>query len=139
MKNTRIDNCKFIKLEEFIDSKGTLQVIENIKDLKGNLVNFPRCYFLSNFQENQRRGIHAHKKLYQFFLIFNGRCKIKINDGQNEDILKLKQGSGLLIVPGIWRELYDFSSNSLIVVLASELYDIEDYIFEKDEFLKYKS
>ena len=70
--------------------------------------------------------------------IFNGECIIKIYDGQNENSITLKQGEGLFIVPGIWRELNEFSPGSLIVVLASELYDINDYIFQKDEFLKYK-
>lgn len=139
MKNTRINNCKFIKLEEFIDSKGTLQVIENIKDLKGNLVNFPRCYFLSNFQENQRRGIHAHKKLYQVFMVFNGSGKINIFDGFNSKEINLKDGSAFLIVPGIWRELSNFNAESIVVVLASELYDTSDYIYDKNKFIDFKN
>lgn len=139
MKNTKISDCSLIKLEEFCDNKGKLQVIENIKDINGNLINFPRCYFLSNFKKNHKRGIHAHKKLYQILLIFNGQCIINIFDGKNSKNINLKQGSGLIIVPGIWRELSNFSDNALIVVMASELYDKNDYIFRKLDFIKYKS
>ena len=138
MKRSKISNCYEIPLSNFIDSRGTLQVVENIKDLDDNLLKFSRCYILKNLKANTKRGVHAHKKLYQIFLIFNGSCSINLFDGENTKKIKLTGNKALLVVPGIWRELGNFSENIFIVVLASELYDKSDYIFQRNEFLKYK-
>ena len=138
MEKTRISDCYELYPNEFIDHKGKLGVLEGIKDFDNNLINFKRCYFLRDFKKEQLRGVHAHKKLYQIFIVFNGSGKINIFDGFNSKDIKLKDGSAFLIVPGIWRELIDFEEESIVVVLASELYDTYDYIYEKNNFIEYK-
>lgn len=138
MEKTRISDCYELFPNQFLDHKGKLEVLEGIKSLENSLINFKRCYVLRDFRKGQSRGVHAHKKLYQIFMVFNGGGKINIFDGFNSKDIYLNDGSAFLIVPGIWRELIDFKEESIVVVLASELYDTFDYIYEKKSFIKYK-
>ena len=138
MRQTKIYHCRQIPLQNFFDNRGILQVIEDVKDLNNECLNFKRLYLLKDLKPNKERGVHAHKKLYQLFLVLNGSCTINLFDGENSQILELSPEKGLLLVPGIWRELKNFTKDMHIIVLASELYDKEDYIFFKEEFIKYK-
>ncbi len=138
MKQTRICNCSELKLKSFIDQKGRLDVIENIKDLNNQTLNFKRCYILRDFNQEEIRGVHAHKALYQVFLTLNGSFNLNLFDGYKSKNFNLKDGSVFFIVPGIWRQLSNFSNNTIIVVLASELYDENDYIYNRKIFEEYK-
>ena len=138
MKNTKVSDCYKKNLNEFIDKRGTLQVIENVKDINNNLIKFKRCYVLSDFKNNQVRGQHAHRKLYQLVFPLNGSFSVNLYDGFNEKVVNLSDGSALVIVPGIWRELSNYSDNLFVVVLASDKYDVDDYIYSKCDFDTYK-
>ena len=137
MEKTRIADCNFQLLKNFNDFKGGLDVIEGIKGINNEILQFNRAYILRNFTDHIR-GVHAHKNLYQLFLTFNGKFTLKIYDGFISKEIKLKDNSAFLVVPGIWRELKDFSNETIIVVLASELYDPHDYIHDIEEFRSYK-
>mgnify|MGYP001172292155 FL=1 len=138
MQKTRISDCYGLNLKSFIDHKGRLDVIEDIKDLNNQTLNFKRCYILRDFNQEQIRGVHAHKNLYQVFLTFHGSFNINLFDGFESNNITLKDGSGFLVVPGIWRELSCFAKNTIIVVMASDLYDVKDYIYCKNKFIDYK-
>jgi len=90
-----------------------------------------RIYYLYGVPENQERGAHAHKELFQLLLAASGSFSVELDDGNSPS-------KGLLIVPGIWRNLTDFSFGSVALVLASEYYTEADYIRNYDEFLKYR-
>jgi dTDP-4-dehydrorhamnose 3,5-epimerase-like enzyme len=137
LKSTRISNCHNLSFSRFIDSKGRLDVIEGIKGINNETIKFNRTYILRDFK-NKTRGVHAHKNLYQLFLTFNGKFTLKIFDGFENEEVTLDDGSAFLVVPGIWRELNNFSNKPIIVVLASELYDPDDYIHDLHEFESYK-
>ena len=137
MKDTRISDCNFKTLQNFSDFKGNLDVIEGIKGITNEILQFNRAYILRDFKDHIR-GVHAHKNLYQLFLTLNGQFTLKIYDGSESKEIILEDNSAFLVVPGIWRELKDFSNETIIVVLASELYDPDDYIHEIDEFEAYK-
>ena len=137
MKGSRISDCNNLAFNRFVDSKGRLDVIEGIKDLNNEILKFKRAYILREFK-NEIRGVHAHKNLYQLFLIFNGQFTMKIYDGFDTKEIQLKDSDAFIVVPGIWRELNNFSNNTIIVVLASELYDQNDYIHDLKEFDYYK-
>ena len=137
LKSSRISDCNNLPFNKFIDSKGRLDVIESIKGLNNDVLKFNRAYILREFK-NEIRGVHAHKNLYQLFLTFNGQFTMKIYDGFDSKEVSLKDGSAFIIVPGIWRELKNFSSGTIIVVLASELYEPSDYIHHLKEFELYK-
>ena len=118
------------------DRKGNLSVVEN-----GDTVPFDvkRVYYLYDVPGGESRGAHAHKKLKQLLVAASGSFTVTLDDGNVKRSFTLNRPyQGLLIVPGIWRELDDFSSGSVCLVLASEKYDAEDYIRDYDEFLKYK-
>lgn len=138
MKNTRISDCYNLSFNRFLDSKGRLDVIEGIKGLNNEIIKFNRTYILRDFKD-KIRGVHAHKNLYQLFLTFNGQFTLKIYDGFESNEVTLSDSSAFLVVPGIWRKLYNFSNKTIIVVLASELYDPNDYIHDLREFESYKN
>lgn len=82
------------------------------------------------------RGKHAHKKLHQILFCVAGACTVSLDDGKEKAEVRLDQPSrGLLIGPGIWREMYDFTPGAVLMVLASEYYDESDYIRDYQEFL----
>ena len=88
--------------------------------------------------EGIRRGFHAHKKLKQILICVNGSCKIHLDNGEEQkEVLLEKPYEGLYIENDMWREMYDFSPDAVLMVLASEYYDESDYIRDYDEFLKF--
>ena len=98
-----------------------------------------RVYYLYDIPENQERGAHAHKELLQVLIAAAGSFTVELDDGKNKKKFFLNSPSkGLLIVPGIWRNLTDFSFGSVALVLASEYYTEDDYIRNYDEFLQYR-
>lgn len=84
-----------------------------------------------------KRGYHSHKKLHQLLICLNGSVKIKIKNPYEEKIYELNEPSeGLYIGPNVWREMFDFSENSILLVLASDYYDESDYIRNYDFYLE---
>jgi dTDP-4-dehydrorhamnose 3,5-epimerase-like enzyme len=131
IKNNGIQILSIPKIE---DPRGNLSVIEN------DIVPFgiKRVYYLYDVPSGSERGGHAHKELKEFLVALSGSFDVVLKDGEEEEIVTLnKPYEGLLINPGIWRELQNFSSGSVCLVVASEVYIEEDYIRDFDEFLEY--
>lgn len=136
MKNSTIDDCKVIQLSKIHNRAGNITVIENNLDIPFQV---RRIYYLYDIPSNEARGGHAHKELYQLVIGASGSFNINLNDGVNDKTIFLKRPDlGLLIVPGIWRDLSDFSSGSVCLVFASEIFSENDYIRDYDEFLTLK-
>lgn len=84
------------------------------------------------------RGYHAHKNLEQILICIHGSCKIRLDNGYEKKIVPLeKPYEGLYVANNIWREMFDFSEDAVLMVLASDLYDANDYIRDYDEFLEF--
>ncbi|WP_428768090.1 FdtA/QdtA family cupin domain-containing protein [Treponema sp. HNW] len=129
-----VDDCKLLKLPKEAESNLTC-----LNDRSILPFGVKRIYYLYGIIEKQDRGAHAHKELFQLILAASGSFKIELDDGKSKKELFLnKPSQGLLIVPGIWRNLTDFSFGSVALVLASEYYTEDDYIRNYDEFLKYR-
>ena len=97
-----------------------------------------RVYYMYDTCEGVVRGCHAHKNLQQILICIHGSCKIKLDNGEETSIILLdKPYEGLFVSNAVWREMYEFSSDAVLMVLASELYDETDYIRNYDEFLTY--
>ncbi|RYJ38491.1 sugar 3,4-ketoisomerase [Flavobacterium anhuiense] len=128
------NGIQIIPIPKIEERRGNLSVIENDTipfDIK-------RVYYLYDVPTGSERGGHAHKDLQQFLVALSGSFDVVINDGKEETIITLnKPYEGLLIKSGIWRELRNFSSGSICLVVASEVYIEEDYIRDFDEFVKY--
>ncbi|RJP46178.1 MAG: WxcM-like domain-containing protein [Desulfobacteraceae bacterium] len=137
MKKTNIFDCFVLELNKHHSNrKGNISVVEN-----GLTVPFDvrRVYYIYDVPGGECRGGHAHKDLYQLIIAASGSFDVVVDDGQSKKIVSLNRPyHGLLVVPGIWRELVNFSSGSVCLVLASELYDKEDYIYDYQTFLNYK-
>ena len=136
MKQTTIEDCKLIDLRKISDRRGNLTVLEGSQDIPFDI---KRVYYLYDVPGGESRGAHAHKDLYQIIIAANGSFAVTLNDGKHKKAYNLKRPYyGLLIVPGIWRVLDDFSSGAVLLCLASEHYDESDYIRNYKEFKKYK-
>lgn len=135
-KKTTIDDCKIIDLRKIHDPRGNLTPIEGGADVPFDI---KRVYYLYDVPSDANRGGHAHKDLRQLIVAANGSFTITLDDGENKKAYTLNRPyQGLLIVPGIWRNLDDFSSGAVLLCLASELYDESDYIRNYVEFIDYK-
>ena len=127
-----ITDCKTVQFNTIDIEKGKLSIIENNKEL---IVDIKRVYYLYDVPSGESRGGHAHKELQQIIIAVNGSFSLKLSDGSNsKSVLLNKPNEGLVIVPGIWRELSDFSGGAVCLVLASEVYNEEDYIRDYQEF-----
>ena len=136
MKSSTIDDCRVIDLRKISDPRGNLTPIEAGFDIPFDV---KRVYYLYDVPSGQSRGAHAHKALQQLIIAANGSFTMTLDDGQNKKSVTLNRPyQGLLIVPGIWRVLDDFSSGAVLLCLASEHYDEADYIRNYKEFKKYK-
>lgn len=136
MKDNSVFDCKVLQLNKIHNRAGNITIIENSLDIPFDV---KRIYYLYDIPSNETRGGHAHKELYQLVIGASGSFNIKINDGTTEQTVFLNSpDQGLLIVPGIWRDLSNFSSGSVCLVFASEFYSEEDYIRDYKEFLTFK-
>lgn len=126
---------KIYEFEEHGDERGTLIALEQMKNIPFEI---RRCYYMFDTVKGVRRGFHAHKCLKQILVCVKGECKVLLDDGTEKQVVCLdRPNKGLYIESNIWREMFDFSEDAVLMVLASELYDESDYIRNYDEFLKY--
>ena len=132
---TSIEDIKIIEIPKIEDPRGNLSVIE------GNTIPFKinRVYYLYDVPSGAERGGHGHIFQHEILIALSGSFDVLLKDGLNETKITLnKPNFGLLIVNGIWRELVDFSSGSVCLVVSSDVYDEKDYIRDFEEFKLFK-
>jgi dTDP-4-dehydrorhamnose 3,5-epimerase-like enzyme len=136
MKRTTVNDCKIIDIRRFSDTRGYLSVVENGLDIPFDI---KRIYYLYMVPE-VARGAHAHKELQQLLIATSGSVDINLDDGVDKKTFHLdKPWKGLLVVPGLWRDLENFSGGAVLMCLASEKYEASDYIRDYGEFLAFKN
>ena len=137
MAKYSVYDCTIIELDQHhSDRKGNISVVQN-----GDTVPFDvkRVYYLYDVPGGESRGAHAHKELSQLIVAASGSLRVILDDGRAKRTFFLNRPyQGLYLKPGIWRDLNDFSSGAVCMVLASEKYDPDDYIRDYDEFLKFR-
>jgi len=137
MKGSRVYDCSIVEFpRHHSDRRGNLSVVTG-----GVSVPFDvrRVYYIYDVPGGESRGAHAHKNLHQLIVAVSGSFTVTVGDGYMRRSFRLDRPyTGLYIVPGIWRTLDEFSSGAVCLVLASELYDADDYIRDYDEYLEYK-
>ncbi|WAC03345.1 FdtA/QdtA family cupin domain-containing protein [Lacinutrix neustonica] len=136
MSKTTIETIKIIDIPKIEDTRGNLSVIEK------NTIPFKikRVYYLYDVPSTAYRGGHAHKEQLELLVALSGSFEVKLSDGVKQiSIMLNKPNKGLLIPTGIWRELENFSSGSVCLVLSSDVFDKNDYIYDFKEFMRFKS
>jgi dTDP-4-dehydrorhamnose 3,5-epimerase-like enzyme len=135
IKNTVFD-CSILEFDKHSHYNGNITVIENLKSIPFGI---KRIYYLYDIPGGEERGGHAHKNLFQLIVAVSGSFDVVLNDGKTKRTITLNRPyHGLLIVPGLWRELNNFSSGSVCLVLASDYYNEIDYIRDYRDFLDFK-
>ena len=137
MKKTTVYDCSMVELSQHhSDRKGNISVVENGKTVPFDV---KRTYYLYDIPGGEERGAHAHKELHQLIIAASGSFDVTLNDGNVKRTFTLNRPyHGLYVVPGMWRELNNFSSGAVCLVLASEVYDEGDYIRDYEEYCDYK-
>lgn len=131
-------DCSMVVLDRHhSDRKGNLTVVENGVTLPFDV---KRVYYLYDVPGGESRGAHAHKELEQLIIAASGSFKVTLDDGKIKRTFFLNRPyQGLYVKPGMWRDLEDFSSGAVCMVLASEVYQAEDYIRDYQEFLDFRN
>jgi dTDP-4-dehydrorhamnose 3,5-epimerase-like enzyme len=125
---------KTISFKPLGDEHGLLVALEGSKNVPFDI---KRVYYIFDTKEGISRGFHAHRNLKQVAVCVTGSCRFVLDNGkQREEVVLDKSTIGLLIDDLTWREMYDFSPDCVLMLLASEYYDESDYIRDYEEFLK---
>lgn len=136
LKNNTVFDCSIIDVSKIHNDAGNITVIENGINIPFDV---KRIYYLYDIPGGETRGGHAHYELEQYVIAASGSFDVILNDGSNKKIVTLNRPNlALHIVPGLWRELVNFSSGSICLVLASHDYAESDYIRNYEKFLKFK-
>lgn len=133
---TNVYDATIVELPKIHNSAGNITAIDNINDTIP--FDVKRIYYLYDIPGGESRGAHAHKELQQLIVAASGSFDITLDDGQTRRTFQLsKPYFGLYMPAGLWRELNNFSSGAICLVLASEVYKSNDYLYEYSDFLKF--
>jgi len=136
MKESIVYNCEVLTLPKQHNRAGNITALNNSIDLPFDI---QRVYYLYDIPGGELRGGHAHKELQQLIVAVSGSFDISLDDGRNKKTVSLNRSYyGLHVVPGIWRELSNFSSGAICLVLASHKYNESDYIRDYAQFIRWK-
>lgn len=136
MKKTTVFECSLVQFQKNHSDKGNITAINNSIELPFDI---KRVYYLYDIPGGEARGGHAHKELKQLIIAASGSFDLTIDDGITKRTFQLNRPNvGVLMPAGLWRELHNFSSGSICLVLASETYSEDDYIRNYEIFKQYK-
>lgn len=136
MRTTTVYDCNVIQLPKIHNPAGNITAVNNDQEVPFTV---KRVYYLYDLPGGESRGGHAHKELHQLIVAASGSFDLIVDDGRVKRTVNLSRPYvGLYLPPGLWRELNNFSSGAICLVLASEIYSEEDYIRDYEEFINYK-
>lgn len=119
--------------QEHGDERGQLIALEESKEIPFAI---RRVYYMYDTGKGVRRGFHSHRTLEQILICIHGSCRVLLDNGrEKETVLLDKPYEGIYVGPDTWREMYDFSPDAVLLVLASQIYDEDDYIRDYDRFM----
>lgn len=136
LKNSTVFDCSIVDLSKVHNEAGNITVVENRRNIPFEVT---RVYYLYDIPGGEARGGHAHYELEQFIIAASGSFDVILDDGKNRKRVTLNRPNlALHIVPGLWRELDNFSSGAICLVMASHKYNEGDYLRDYKEFLEQK-
>ncbi|MDN3676663.1 FdtA/QdtA family cupin domain-containing protein [Flavobacterium paronense] len=134
--NVTVFECNLLHLNQIGDRNGHITAVNNNDEIPFDI---KRIFYLYDIPGGESRGAHAHKKCHQFLVAASGSFEVLLDDGKTKRLILLnKPDIGLHVPPGIWASEINFSSGSICLVLASELYDENDYFRDYKKFMKWK-
>lgn len=137
MIDNTVFDCQILRLPKNHKYAGNLTAVNNMADIPFRI---QRIYYLYDIPSGAERGGHAHRELVQLIVAASGSYSVVLKDGKNQKVVSLNRPDyGLLIVPGVWRDLIEFSSGAICLVLASEKYDETDYFRDFEEYQRLKT
>ncbi len=129
-------DARIIELPKFLDRRGNLSIIEQFKQIPFKI---ERTYWIYDVPGGEKRGGHAYKENQEFIVALSGSFDVILDDGRGKQTFSLNRSYyGLYVPKGLWREMENFSTNSLALVLASTPYDPQDYIYDYEIFIQHK-
>jgi hypothetical protein len=135
-KIIKVDDARIINLPKFLDERGNLSFIEEMTHIPFNI---KRSYWIYDVPGGEKRGGHAYKENEEFVVALSGSFDINLDDGIQKKTFSLNRSYyGLYVPNGLWREMDNFSTNSLALVLSSTSFNFEDYIYNYEEFKRFK-
>ncbi len=133
MRKNSIYDCIILPLNKIHNRAGNITIVEGKKNVPFDV---KRIFYLYDIPSGEDRGGHAHKKVTQLIVAASGAFNVLLNDGVNKKVVSLNRPDyGLMVVPGIWNQLMEFSSGAICMVLASDVYTEKEYIRSYDEFV----
>lgn len=127
-------NITMIPLQQHGDTRGFLIALEEQRNIPFSV---KRVYYMFDTKQGVRRGFHAHKMTQQIAIAVKGSCSFHMDNGAStSEVVLADPAQGLLIEPHVWHEMYDFSDDCILMVLANDFYDESDYIRNYDEFMR---
>lgn len=131
-----IEDVQIIELPKFLDARGNLSFVEQFAHVPFEI---KRTYWLYDVPGGESRGGHAYRENKEFIIALSGSFDVIIDDGENKKIFHLNRSYyGLYVPEGLWREMENFSTNSLALVLSSTKYNVKDYIRDYNVYLAFK-
>ena len=132
-----MDKPQIIQLPKFLDARGNLSVIEQFKDIPFKI---ERTYWIYDVPGGETRGGHAYKENEEFIVALSGSFDVHLDDGNEKQTFHLNRSYyGLYVPKGLWREMDNFSTDSLALVLSSTKYDVNDYICDYETFINHRT
>lgn len=130
-----MDKPTIINLTKILDARGNLSFVEELKHIPFRI---ERTYWIYDVPGGEKRGGHAYKNNQEFIIALSGSFDVVLDDGKEQQVFSLNRSYyGLYVPQGLWREMNNFSTNSLALVLASTPYDTNDYIYDYEAFKRY--
>jgi len=125
---------QLVSLQSHGDERGSLIALEQDRNIPFEV---KRVYYMFDTKNGVRRGFHAHKKLKQMAIAVTGSCKFLLDDGNEKiEVILSNPKQGLIVESFLWHEMYDFSEDCVLLVMADSFYDEDDYVRDYDEFLE---
>ncbi|WP_342982613.1 FdtA/QdtA family cupin domain-containing protein [Bacteroides fragilis] len=132
----KMDAVRIIQLPKVLDKRGNLSIIEELKNIPFTI---ERTYWIYDVPGGESRGGHAYRENEEFIVALSGSFDVILDDGNERKMFSLNRSYyGLYVPKGLWREINNFSTNSLALILSSTVYEEKDYIRDYNDFLKMK-
>ncbi|WP_317469990.1 sugar 3,4-ketoisomerase [Bacteroides hominis] len=132
----KTESAQIIELPKILDKRGNLSIIEEFKNIPFKI---ERTYWIYDVPGGELRGGHAYRENEEFIVALSGSFDVVLDDGNNKKVFSLNRSYyGLYVPKGLWREMNNFSTNSLALILSSTVYEEKDYIRDYNEFLEMK-